>query len=140
MRFLRRYSSIPNATAVLPTTPRNYPSNINTSYIYLVLKNPFIKPVQCWVKDFKTNMPLRITTFSSRILNQKSRPDIFQRVRRWHLMNGFIFGLRTKSIGEVRGSGRKVLRQKGTGKARQGMNRSSIRRGGNVFYILSFRW
>ncbi len=41
---------------------------------------------------------------------------------------------RTKSKHEVAGSTRKVYRQKGTGSARMGMNRSPVRRGGGVAF------
>lgn len=40
----------------------------------------------------------------------------------------------TKTRGEVRGSGAKLWRQKGTGRARVGDNRSPIRRGGGVAF------
>ncbi len=40
----------------------------------------------------------------------------------------------TKTRGEVRGSTRKIRRQKGLGMARQGSNRSPIRRGGGVVF------
>ena len=41
---------------------------------------------------------------------------------------------KTKSRGEVRGSTAKLFRQKGTGRARQGSNRSPLRRGGGVAF------
>jgi len=40
----------------------------------------------------------------------------------------------TKSRGMVRGSTRKLFRQKGTGRARMGTNRTAIRRGGGVAF------
>ena len=40
----------------------------------------------------------------------------------------------TKTRGERRGSTRKIYRQKGTGRARMGANRSPIRRGGGVVF------
>lgn len=41
---------------------------------------------------------------------------------------------KTKSRGEVRGSTAKLFRQKGTGRARMGSNRSPLRRGGGVAF------
>jgi large subunit ribosomal protein L4 len=41
---------------------------------------------------------------------------------------------KTKSRGEVRGSTAKLFRQKGTGRARMGSNRSPIRRGGGAAF------
>ncbi|MFP6855342.1 MAG: 50S ribosomal protein L4 [Opitutales bacterium] len=40
----------------------------------------------------------------------------------------------TKTVGEVRGTGRKPFRQKGTGRARQGNFRSPLQRGGGVVF------
>lgn len=42
--------------------------------------------------------------------------------------------VRTKSRGDVAGSGRKLYRQKGTGNARMGMRRTNIRRGGGMAF------
>jgi large subunit ribosomal protein L4 len=41
---------------------------------------------------------------------------------------------RTKSRGMVRGSTRKIFRQKGTGNARAGANRTVVRKGGGVAF------
>jgi large subunit ribosomal protein L4 len=46
---------------------------------------------------------------------------------------------RTKSRGMVRGSTRKLYRQKGTGNARMGANRTCIRRGGGVAFAKTKR-
>lgn len=48
------------------------------------------------------------------------------------LANGRLALSHTKTRGEVRGSTRKLFRQKGTGRARAGSNRSPIRIGGGV--------
>ena len=52
----------------------------------------------------------------------------------YQLANNRINIAHTKTRGERRGSTRKIYRQKGTGRARMGANRSPIRRGGWVVF------
>jgi large subunit ribosomal protein L4 len=58
------------------------------------------------------------------------RQDIIHRVVRWQLRNARRDYYKTKTISEVSGSGRKLWRQKGTGRARVGHSRPPHWRGG----------
>jgi large subunit ribosomal protein L4 len=71
---------------------------------------------------------------SSEIIGQKMNSEIlYQEVRRY-LASMRSGTHNTKDRGEVRGGGRKPWRQKGTGNARAGSNRSPIWRGGGVVF------
>ncbi|WP_090021869.1 50S ribosomal protein L4 [Limimonas halophila] len=66
------------------------------------------------------------------VFGQPLRKDILARVVEWQLArrrNGTAF---TKSQSQVSGSGKKIYRQKGTGRARHGARRANIFRGGGV--------
>lgn len=60
------------------------------------------------------------------------RKDILARVVKWQLAKRRAGTASTKSRGEVRGSTRKIYRQKGTGRARHGSGRANIFRGGGI--------
>jgi large subunit ribosomal protein L4 len=62
------------------------------------------------------------------------RKDILHRVVRWQLAKRRRGTAKAKTRAEVRGSGRKLWPQKGTGRARVGDNRSPTRRGGGVVF------
>ncbi len=63
-----------------------------------------------------------------------ARPDILHRMVRYQLAKRRAGTHKTKTLGEVRGSTRKPIRQKGTGSARQGTRRApQFRGGGTVF-------
>lgn len=59
-----------------------------------------------------------------------SRPDILQRVVTWQLAKRRAGTHKTKTVAEVRGSGRKMYRQKGTGRARHHTRAAPQFRGG----------
>jgi len=58
------------------------------------------------------------------------RPDILARMVKWQLAKRRAGTHKTKERGEVRGTGAKPFRQKGTGRARQGSHKVSQLRGG----------
>ncbi len=58
------------------------------------------------------------------------RPDILARAVNWQLAKRRAGTHKTKTRGEVRGSTRKIMRQKGSGRARKGSARVSQMRGG----------
>jgi len=63
----------------------------------------------------------------------KVNPHVLHETVRWYLASQHAGTHKTKGRGEVAGSGRKLWRQKGTGRARVGSIRSSIwRKGGTV--------
>ncbi len=62
------------------------------------------------------------------------REDILARVIQWQLDKRRAGTHKTKTVGEVSGSGVKPFKQKGTGRARQGLDRApQMRHGGVVF-------
>ena len=68
------------------------------------------------------------------VFDLPARQDILQRMVRYQLAKRRAGTHKTKTLGEVRGSTRKPIRQKGTGSARQGTRRApQFRGGGTVF-------
>ena len=63
-----------------------------------------------------------------------TREDIIHKVVVWQLAKRRSGSHKTKEIGEVRGSTRKIYRQKGTGGARHGSSRGAQFRGGGIIF------
>ena len=64
------------------------------------------------------------------IFGLEVRTDILHRMVRWQLAKRRSGTRKTRTIGETRGSGAKMYRQKGTGRARHHTNKVGIFRGG----------
>ncbi len=89
-------------------------------------------------------MKLQVTTLENKkageieldegVFGLPTRKDILARVVNWQLAKRRAGTRKTKSRGEVKGSTRKIFRQKGTGNARMGNARTPIRRGGGVAF------
>lgn len=71
---------------------------------------------------------------SSEIMDTEVNGHVLHQVVLLHLANRRSGTSSTKSRAEVRGSGRKLFRQKGTGMARMGMRRTPLRIGGGVAF------
>lgn len=93
-------------------------------------RNPFLKPVEAWLRNFQTFRPASIIRVSPHLLDAPARPDIIHRVVTWYLAGRRAGTASSKARGEVAGSNRKIRQQKGTGKARAGSSRAPQRRGG----------
>lgn len=68
------------------------------------------------------------------IFGLEPRVDILSRVIEWQLAKRRSGNHKTKQVAEVRGSGKKIYRQKGTGGARHGSKRQVQFRGGAVVF------
>lgn len=68
------------------------------------------------------------------VFGLSTRPDILQRVVTWQLAKRRAATHKTKTVAEVRGSGGKIYRQKGTGRARHRTRRAPQFRGGAVAF------
>jgi len=71
---------------------------------------------------------------SEDIFKAEMRPDLLQTVVRWQLACRRAGTVATKTKGLVRGGGKKPFKQKGTGEARQGSNRSPLMPGGGTAF------
>ncbi|KAJ1459143.1 ribosomal protein L4 domain-containing protein [Pelagophyceae sp. CCMP2097] len=66
-----------------------------------------------------------------RVYCEPLRTDLLNDYVKWQRTNKRGISRKTKSRGEIRGSTKKIMQQKGTGRARVGSARSPIRRGGS---------
>ena len=68
------------------------------------------------------------------VFGQAVRADILARAVNWQLAKRRAGNHKAKTRGEVRGSTRKIMRQKGSGRARKGSARVNLMRGGGVAF------
>ena len=73
-------------------------------------------------------------SLDSSVFKQEVKMHIISDIVRWQQARKRQGSHCAKTKGEVRGGGKKPFRQKGTGRARQGSNRSPILRGGGVVH------
>lgn len=69
-------------------------------------------------------------TLNEQVFGVEVNEGLIHRALILQLANARQAGAHTKTRGERRGSTRKIYRQKGTGRARMGANRSPVRKGG----------
>lgn len=81
-------------------------------------------------ESFENMIPCEVISLPGEIFNAPVRPDLVHRVVTWQLAKRRAGLAKTKSRGEVAGSGRKIRPQKGQGRSRQGAITSPIFRGG----------
>lgn len=126
MNLLLKSSMARMLSSIRITT--NAPNLVHPSVVKRV--NPFAEPIPVWLRDFKTFKPLSIIMASSKVFRTPVRIDIMHRIVHWHLASQRSGTASTKHRSDVRGSTRKLYRQKGTGRARAGSSRAPHRRGG----------
>jgi large subunit ribosomal protein L4 len=93
-----------------------------------------LPPVPATLYKFPTMEPLRYITYPANYLHLPLRKDILHRAVIYEGDGTRQGTASTKWRDDVHGSGRKLYRQKGTGKARVGDKKSPIRRGGGVAF------
>lgn len=69
-----------------------------------------------------------------KVFNADIRDHLVQRVVVWQLAKRRAGTASTRTIGDIRGGGKKPWRQKGTGRARAGSSRSPVWRGGGTVF------
>lgn len=87
----------------------------------------------CAIRDW-SGKEVGSTSLDLRVANEKSATHIVHRALVRQMANARQGTVSTKTRAEVRGGGRKPWRQKGTGRARAGSNRSPLWRGGGVIF------
>jgi large subunit ribosomal protein L4 len=73
-------------------------------------------------------------TLPKEVFGVEANPDLIYQVMRMQMLSRRQNTAQTKDRSEVRGSGKKPWRQKGTGRARHGSRRSPIWKGGGVTF------
>lgn len=89
--------------------------------------------VDCVVKDWQ-GAEVGTATLDLRVAKEESAAHIVHRALVRQMANARQGTASTKTRAEVSGGGRKPWRQKGTGRARAGSNRSPLWRGGGVIF------
>jgi len=89
--------------------------------------------VDCTVKNWEGEETGQ-ATLNLRVAKEESAAHIVHRAMVKQMTNARQGTASTKTRSEVRGGGRKPWRQKGTGRARAGSNRSPLWRGGGVIF------
>ncbi|MBW4538333.1 MAG: 50S ribosomal protein L4 [Myxacorys chilensis ATA2-1-KO14] len=89
--------------------------------------------VDCVVKDWQ-GAENGTASFELKVAREETAKSVVHRALVRQLANARQGTVSTKTRAEVRGGGRKPWRQKGTGRARAGSNRSPLWRGGGVIF------
>jgi large subunit ribosomal protein L4 len=89
--------------------------------------------VDCVIKDWQ-GKAAGTATLDLKVASEENASHIVHRALVRQVNNGRQGNASSKTRAEVRGGGRKPWRQKGTGRARAGSNRSPLWRGGGVIF------
>ncbi|WP_346291807.1 50S ribosomal protein L4 [Sphaerothrix gracilis] len=89
--------------------------------------------VDCVIRDWQ-GQEAGTAAFELKVAKEENASHIVHRALVRQMNNGRQGTASTKTRAEVRGGGRKPWRQKGTGRARAGSNRSPLWRGGGVIF------
>ncbi len=89
--------------------------------------------VECVIKDWQ-GQETGTTSLELKVAKEQSAAHVVHRALVRQMHNSRQGTLSTKTRAEVSGGGRKPWRQKGTGRARAGSNRSPLWRGGGVIF------
>lgn len=87
-------------------------------------------PMPFFQRSFISWEPVGILSCKREVFGIGQRMDLFHKVTRWFLAGRRSGTSSSKQLSEVSGSTRKILPQKGTGRARAGASRRPNRRGG----------